>query len=82
MLVPKPTRKPAKWAVIAFAVLGITLLVYAAVIFVTQTPAELGETSSGRVLSLPQWGWALLSILLGVMALVVAIWAGRWRKRW
>ncbi|MEV8136848.1 hypothetical protein [Microbacterium aurantiacum] len=79
---PKPSRKPAKWAVIAFAMLGIALLIYASLVFVTQTPAELGEVSTGRGVSLPQWGWALLSIVLGVMALVFAFWAGRWRKRW
>ena len=79
---PKPSRKPARWAVIAFGVLGIALLIYAAVVFVTQTPAELGEGSTGRGISWPRWGWALLSIILGVVALVFALWAGLWRKRW
>jgi hypothetical protein len=77
-----PTRKPPAWAIVLFVVGGAALIVSSSYRWATSTAAELNEWSSGRVLVLPEWGWIALGYVCGVLALGVAVWAARRRRRW
>jgi len=81
-LMPKPTRKPAGWAVIAFYVAGVAFIAYSSYRWATSGPDDFTEWSSGRSVALPGWGWIALGYGLGLAMLAFATYAERWRRRW
>jgi len=79
---PKPTRKPALWAVIAFYVAGVLSIAYSSYRWATSGPNDFVEWSSGRGIALPGWGWIALGYVVGLALRALAAYAGRWRRRW
>ena len=79
---PKPTRKPAGWAVIAFYAAGVAFIAYSSYRWATSGPDGVAEWSSGRIIALPGWGWIALGYGLGLAMLAFATRAECWRRRW
>jgi len=79
---PKPTRKPALWAVIAFYVAGVLSIAYSSYRWAMSGPDDFVEWSSGRGIPLPGWGWIVLGYVVGLATLAFATYAERWRRRW
>jgi hypothetical protein len=79
---PKPTRKPALWAVIAFYVAGVLSIVYSSYRWAMSGPDDFVQWSSGRGIPLPGWGWIALGYVVGLAMLAFATYAERWRRRW